>query len=213
MIDTFLKAKHWQLFILMLGIPLLFQFYFMFNMFSEFEPESNLNPENVMNIFQVFPIIMILFTGVFFGWFWSIAIGLQKKIPQEIKMKVKKFKVFFFIPLIYILFLMIYMGGLFSGMGTNGFSNSGWIVAIILPLHLFSMFCIFYSLYFVSKTIKTAELQRAVGFGDFAGEFFLLWFYFIGIWIVQPKVNKLYEKENTTANNGNRCTSSLKNEN
>ena len=23
------------------------------------------------------------------------------------------------------------------------------------------------------------------------GEFFLLWFYFIGIWIVQPKVNRL----------------------
>ena len=185
----------------MLGIPLLFQIYTMFNMFSDFDTESKPNPENVMDIFQIFPIIMILFTGVFFGWFWSIAIGLQKKIPKGIKMKVRKFKVFFFIPLIYIIFLMIYMGGIFSGMGTNGFSNSGWIFAIILPLHLSSMFCIFYSLYFVSKTIKTAELQRVVGFGDFAGEFFLLWFYFIGIWIVQPKVNKLYEKENTTANN------------
>jgi hypothetical protein len=171
-------------------------------MFSEFDPESNPNPENVMDIFQVFPIIMILFTDVFFGWFWSIAIGLQKKIPQEVKMKVKKFKIFFFIPLLYITFLMIYMGGIFSVWeGTNGFLNSGWIVAIILPLHLFSMFCIFYSLYFVAKTIKTAELQRKVGFGDFAGEFFLLWFYFIGIWIIQPKVNKLYGKENTTANN------------
>ena len=201
MINTFLKAKHWQLFLVMLGIPLLFQFYFMFNMFSEFETESNPNPENFKDIFQVFPIIMILFTGVFFGWFWSIAIGLQKNIPEEIKMKVKKFKIFFFIPLIYIIFFMIYMGGIFSGMGTNVFPNEGRFVAIILPLHLFSMFCIFYSMYFVAKTIKTAELQRKVGFGDFAGEFFLLWFYIIGIWIIQPKVNKLYGKENTTANN------------
>ena len=86
---------------------------------------------------------------------------------------------------------MIYMGSLFSGLVTNGVSNSGWIVAIIIPLHLFSMFCIFY---LIAKTIKTAELQRKVGFGDFAGEFFLLWFYFIGIWINQPKVNKLYGK-------------------
>ena len=200
MIDIFLKAKHWKLFMLMLGIPLLFQFYTIFSMFSQIEMESNANPENIMDIFQVFPIIIILFAGVFFGWFWSIAIGLQKNIPQEIKMKVKKFKVFFFVPLVYIILLMTYMGGLFSGMGTNGFSNSGWIVAIILPLHLFSMFCIFYSMYFVARTIKTAELQRKVGFGDFAGEFFLLWFYFIGIWIIQPKVNKLYGKENTTAN-------------
>lgn len=201
MIDTFLKAKHWQLFIVMLGIPLLFQFYTMFNMFSDLDSESNPNPENIMNTFQMFPIIMILFSLVFFGWFWSIAIGLQKNIPMEVRMKVKKFKIFFFIPLIYIIFLMTYMGGIFSGMGTNGFPNGGGFVAIILPLHLFSMFCIFYSMYFIAKTIKTAELQRKVGFGDFAGEFFLLWFYFIGIWIIQPKVNKLYGKENTTANN------------
>ena len=185
MIDTFLKAKHWQLFIVMLGIPLLFQFYTMFNMFSDLDSESNPNPENIVDTFQMFPIIMILFSLVFFGWFWSIAIGLQKNIPAEVKMKVKKFKIFFFIPLIYIIFFMIYMGGLFSGIGTNGFSSGGGIVAVILPLHLFSMFCIFYSMYFVAKTIKTVELQRKVGFGDFAGEFFLLWFYFIGIWIIQ----------------------------
>ncbi len=141
-----------------------------------------------------FPIIMLCFSLLFFGWFWSIAIGLQKRIPLEVKMKVNKFKVFFFIPLTYIIFLIIYMGGLFSGVGVNGFSNNGWIVAIILPLHLFSMFCIFYSMYFVAKTIKTAELQKKVGFGDLVGEFFLLWFYIIGIWIIQPKVNKLYGK-------------------
>jgi hypothetical protein len=28
---------------------------------------------------------------------------------------------------------------------------------------------------------------------DFAGEFFLLWFYPVGIWIVQPKINKMVE--------------------
>tara|TARA_R110001583_G_scaffold114811_1_gene265234 strand:- start:440 stop:1054 length:615 start_codon:yes stop_codon:yes gene_type:complete len=204
MIDIFLKAKHWQLFIAMLGIPLLFQLYTMFGMFQEFEIKTNPNPENVMGVLRIFPIIMTLFIGVFFAWFWSIAIGLQKNIPEEIIMKVNKFKVFFFIPLVYMFILMIYMGSLFSGMGNNGFSNSGWIVAIILPLHLLSMYCMFYLIYFVSKTIKTVELQRKVGFGDFAVEFFLLWFYFIGIWIVQPKVNKLSGKENNIANNSPR---------
>ena len=209
MIRLFLRAKHWQLFVLMLGIPLLYQFYFMSQIWRfQTQPEQIAGEEGFTQVlneqfiqFDFFPYVMIFFSLIFFGWFWSIAIGLQKNIPNEIKMKVNKFKVFFFIPLIYIIFLMVYMGGLFSGMGNTGFANSGWIVAIILPLHLFSMFCIFYSLYFVSKTIKTAELQRKVGFGDFAGEFFLLWFYFIGIWIVQPKINKLYGKENTTANN------------
>ncbi len=200
MIKLFLKAKHWQLFLLLLGIPLIFQFYMMFTMFSDFETDSNPNPENMIGFFGLFPLIMILFTGLFFGWFWSIAIGLKEKIPTEIKMKTKKFKFFFFFPLVYILILMIYMTGLFSGIKTVVFELGNWIVAIILPLHLFSMFCIFYTMYYVAKTIKTAELKREVGFGEFAGEFFLLWFYFIGIWIIQPKVNKLAEDKNTTAN-------------
>lgn len=41
-----------------------------------------------------------------------------------------------------------------------------------------------------AKTIKTVELQKKVTFSDFAGEFFLLWFSPIGIWILQPKINK-----------------------
>ena len=45
-------------------------------------------------------------------------------------------------------------------------------------------------LYKAAKTIKTVELQKKVTFSDFAGEFFLLWFSPIGIWILQPKINK-----------------------
>lgn len=61
---------------------------------------------------------------------------------------------------------------------------------IIVPLHLLSMFGILYSIYFSAKTFKTVELQRNVQFSDFAGEFFLIWFYFIGVWIIQPKINQ-----------------------
>ena len=194
MINLYLKARHWQLFIAMLGIPLLFQLYALFNMFTKFESETNPNPQNVIGLIEVFPIIMILFTGVFFGWFWSIAIGLQNIVPNDQKLNVTKFKVFFFIPLIYIISIMIYMGGHFYGLGTNWVSNNEWILIIILPLHLFSMFCIFYSMYFVARTIKTVELQRNVGVGEYILEFFLLWFYLVGIWIIQPKINKLAKK-------------------
>ncbi|PKQ60724.1 hypothetical protein BZG01_20525 [Labilibaculum manganireducens] len=55
-----------------------------------------------MAIMKVFPIIMILFIGGFLGWFWSIGVGLQSKIPNDVTMKVKNFKTFLIIPLIYI---------------------------------------------------------------------------------------------------------------
>jgi len=85
------------------------------------------------------------------------------------------------------------MNGLINSGSEPNSGLLGGIFAIIIPLHLFSMFCIFYTLYFVAKTFKTVELQREVKFSDFAGEFFLIWFYPIGIWIIQPKINKFIE--------------------
>lgn len=198
MINRFLKAKHWQLFILTFGLPIIFQIVIMSSMLSSFVTQTNPNPAMMSNYMKFFPIIMILFMAIFFGWFWSVAIGLQKKVPENITMKVKKVKIFFFIPMVYMLFIIIFMA-----FAMNGLINSetepdvrlfGSMFAIIIPLHLFSMFCIFYSLYFVAKTFKTVELQREVKFSDFAGEFFMIWFYPIGIWIVQPKINKMIEE-------------------
>ena len=206
MIDKFLKAKHWQLFTLMVGIPILFQIIMMITMFSNINSETNHDPAKMFNMFKFFPIVMLLYMGVFFGWFWSIAIGLQKKVPQNIIMKTKKFKIFFFIPLFYIFCISLFIGSMFSGIMKGETSPSGEfigvMIGIIIPLHLLSMFGIFYSMYFVAKTFKTVELQKEVSFADFTGEFFMLWFYFIGIWILQPKINKLADSKNTTANSG-----------
>jgi hypothetical protein len=35
--------------------------------------------------------------------------------------------------------------------------------------------------------------QKPVTFSDFAGEFFLIWFFPVGIWIIQPRINKLFD--------------------
>lgn len=48
-------------------------------------------------------------------------------------------------------------------------------------------------MYKAAKTIKIVEVQKSVKFVDFAGEFFLLWFFPIGIWFLQPKIKKLAE--------------------
>ena len=55
------------------------------------------------------------------------------------------------------------------------------------------MFGIFHTMYFAAKTIKCVELKRNVTFSDIAGEFFLIWFFPIGVWILQPRINKLID--------------------
>ena len=193
MIEKFLKAKHWQLFLLIFGIPLICQFIVMGAIISGISSENEFNVELMLNYFKIFPLIMALFMGVFFGWFYSVGVGLDKKIPDELKLKVGRFKIFLLIPVVYMLFFLIFMGTIMNGMIKTGMAPNLDIFGLVFPLHIFSMFCIFYCLYFVAKTIKTAELQREVEFGDFVGEFFLIWFYPIGIWIIQPKINKIIE--------------------
>ena len=203
--NKFLKAQHWQLFVLMFGIPFLLQIVASILMFLNIDSNGNPDLTGMISILISSPIIMLLYTGVFFGWFWSIGIGLQKYIPAEIKMKIKKFKVFFFIPLFYILFIFILIGTTFFGISTGSNAVGGIIgnmLIFIIPMHLFSMFCMFYLLYFVSKTIKTIELERPVTFSDFIGEFFMIWFFPIGIWFIQPRLNKIVSEKNTNGNIG-----------
>lgn len=195
MIEKFLRAKHWQLFLLTFGIPIIIQILMTLIMFVSIS--SGNDDDSFLLTMLFFPIVMIVFIGTQFGWFWSVAIGLQSKVPENVKMKVKKFKLLFFIPLIYIITISILVSFLTIGITESGEAQSPELLPglflIIIPLHLFSMFCIFYSLYFVAKTFKTVELQREVSFSDFAGEFFMIWFYPIGIWIIQPKINKMID--------------------
>ena len=196
MIEKFLKAKHWQLFLLIFGIPVLFQIVLMITMITNIAYKNEPDPTFIFSYLLFFPVIMILVVAMQFGWFWSIAIGLQHKVPENVTMKVKKFKTFFFIPLVYIILISLFIVIAVNGTLASGNEPSiGLLISLIfiLPLHFFSMFCIFYSIYFVAKTYKTVELQREVSFSDFAGEFFMIWFYPIGIWIVQPKINKMIE--------------------
>lgn len=198
MTDRFLKAKHWQIFLLTFGIPLIFQFIMMGSMISKFATREDADPAMMFNYLKLYPLIMILFMALLFGWLWSIATGLQRKVPENVTMKVKKFKILFLIPMVYMLlfltFFSLIMNVLISADSEPSFGLIGGLFAVIFPLHLLAMFCILYSLYFVAKTYKTVELQREVSFGDFAGEFFLVWFYPVGIWILQPKINKMVEE-------------------
>src|SRR5687767_9264079 len=114
--EMFLKAKHWHLFLLTFGIPMIFQVIMTSAMFASIGNAAGPDPSAMFSFFKVFPVLMIIFIGVFFGWFWSIAIGLQYRIPTNVKMKTGMFKVFFFIPLIYMLVISIGIGTVMSGL-------------------------------------------------------------------------------------------------
>lgn len=74
-------------------------------------------------------------------------------------------------------------------------------LALIQLLFLTAIFCHIYVIYFAAKTIKTAENKTATKFEDFVAEFFLIVFFPIGIWILQPRINRMINaNKNITIN-------------
>lgn len=179
--NLYLKLKHWQLFLIF--------FLSMFILQIGMIPTLILSKE-----YNFLGIIIGLFTGLgvllFLGWFYFIIKGLDKKIENQ-NLRIYK-KYFLYLLLFPVLYLTIVLSVLPQGftISTEGSTVKTIWQIFIIPAHLFSMFCIFFMLYKAAKTIKTVELQKKVTFSDFAGEFFLLWFSPIGIWILQPKINK-----------------------
>ncbi|MCH8536003.1 MAG: hypothetical protein LAT51_13105 [Flavobacteriaceae bacterium] len=75
MIEKFLKAKHWQIFMVTFGLPFLIQIIMI---------PITLMGDYTMFIMKVFPIIMIIFISGLMGWIWSVGVGLQNKVPSDV---------------------------------------------------------------------------------------------------------------------------------
>lgn len=75
------------------------------------------------------------------------------------------------------------------------FNPSKDVAVTIVPLHLLAMSCMVYILYFVAKHFVMVETGKAASRSDRAviGTFLLFWFFPLGVWFVQPQVNRLYE--------------------
>jgi hypothetical protein len=177
-----LTIKHWQLFMLLLGIPLVFEFSMVGLVILN---------KNLKVIFIGLPIMMIICIGFFFSWFYALGTNLHRRLPENAKMNLTVFKIFLFVPAAYFLFLLIVISILNQ---TNFTATPNLIIfVIVFFMHLASMFCIFYCLYFIAKAFKSVESQKPVSFGDYIGEFLLFWLYPVGIWILQPRINKLFD--------------------
>lgn len=174
-----LRLKHWQLFSITWGVPLMINFY----TFSR--------PALMV---KLFPVMMVVFIIGIFGWIWAISTQLHKKLPMEVNLNIKGFKMIFSVPILYTMALTLWMGYQFYFRFPEGSSNVGSVIGIIAFFHFVSMICILLGLRFAAQTLRSVELGRLAKFSEYAIEFVLIWFSPIGFWILQPRLNKLVDK-------------------
>jgi len=199
--SLFLRAKHWQIFVPLLVIPFITMIIFSMIVAFVIITDTPERPEDGIWVAYFMPLIILICSLVQFGWFWSVLTKLGALIPHEVRMPIKRMKLFFFIPLIYFCLIPLFVAFVITNVAVAEHHPSAMIqVAVvgifIFFLHLFSIFCIFHTIYFAAKTIRSAELQRNTTFSDFTGDFFLIWFFPVGVWFIQPRINKLIQEAN-----------------
>jgi hypothetical protein len=172
----FLRAKHWQIFLVLFGGMSVGQVAMIGSMATTAGA-----PEGIVRINPLIAVITGLLMSSFLGWFWSMGSFLSSIVQPALKLKMGFFRFALFYAAIYLPVFMV----LFQSLNPT-------VSAVIMPFHFFAMYCIFYLLYFVSKSLVLVETGKAASFYDYAGPFFLIWFFPIGVWIIQPRINRLY---------------------
>lgn len=172
---AFVRAKHWQIFLLLIGL------YAAVMVATFFRMVPGTSSGGLGGGDFLIGGLLLLWISITLGWFWSLGAFFNSLVGSDLRPKKKFFKAAVVYPGVYVLFFLpVFLG-----------ANPFWFL-VILPFHLLAMFCMFYCLYFVAKNMAMAEMGRRVSFYDYAGPFFLLWFFFIGVWIIQPRANRLY---------------------
>jgi len=165
--NVFLKLKHWQLSILFI-VPVVIA--------------ANSSALTYAGRF----LISVFVGGLFFGWLYSLGVALNNSIRLELRLNVRSFKISFLLIVISHCSLSV----------ARQFLEEGWwrenYLFIMLPVMIFMVCCVLNIFYFVAKSLKTAELKKEVLYRDYADEFFSIWFYPIGVWRIQPRINKLF---------------------
>jgi hypothetical protein len=133
-----------------------------------------------------------IYFGLLFGWIYSIGKVLNENNAEIIK----KLNVWSIIYLISI----IPMGIRFHNMLSESYERLNPLIFIVSGI--IGLVSIINIGIISAKSLKEKEKEGELTFGNYALEFFLILYMIIGVWILQPRLNKIMtEKQSTTGNN------------
>jgi hypothetical protein len=133
-------------------------------------------------------LLLVFSLGVI--WFYILTIDLYKKLSGGHFFNLKKFQFHFIFPLTYFS-ITLFFGG--YSITSNNINEYGLAAPLLIVLHLFSTYCVFYCIYFTSKMlIAVFTNNNHPHTSSYIGYFFGFWFLPIGIWFIQPKIKKIF---------------------
>ena len=172
--NSIFKLKHWQLFIV-LCTTYIVSIVFELNLFSIARVVA-------LQISVYLSVITLIF---FFSWIIVTGIYLNNipNNPHHFRMPVLIFAV--------LCAMISYIELNFERLENEGLYSPNYF-SMLLPL--FALFGISYTFYNVPKSLKSIELGREAVFSEWIFDALLLFAFPIGVWFIQPRLNKIFSE-------------------
>ena len=133
-------------------------------------------------------------------WIYSIGIYGQDRIA-ELGLKPMNLKLFKANVIIVgvVLFISLFFSAI-QGQVSQTTANSFELKDILYTVGgLYVTYAMVQTVIVACKTIAKIEYKREVSFGDYFNNLLLMLFFFVGIWFLQPKINRLIANEEEVA--------------
>jgi hypothetical protein len=134
-------------------------------------------------------ILIILWVCLFTYWTIGVGVKLHEKLEDKSILNLKRFKIQIGFVLVYLIIVFTTIGG--YQINNENITEYGSKAKIIIPLHIITMYFMIHTIYFLSRCITTLR-NRQEKYGWYMLGF---WYFPIGIWIIQPRIIELLEKE------------------
>ena len=169
--DYFINAEPWQLCLMMVAPYLVYKF-------SAFGH----NPLE-------WGILVLYFLLVVLGWIYSVGVSANRKLPADLRLPESIFTITSALPiLILVYFVFAVLQPLYQGELSR---SPSWLVY----LHFVAIFSFAFSIWFSAKQFMTFKLNQKASFTDYYAAFMSMWFGFIGVWYIQPKITRVLARQ------------------
>lgn len=168
-----LRLKHWQVFLTLVA--------------GLFIGNTTIEENQMLTT-----ILSVAGMMIYFLWMLFVGHGLYQLLPDKIELNYNLFMINSFVWLTAYTTVMVMSDG--AGMKFTG-------LAALPGFYLFYAFLHF--LMFPARVLNSLEKQRKATVGECIADFFLIVFLPIGIWFLQPRINKVVEQHNANTEGEN----------
>ncbi len=192
--NFFLKIKHWQLFSLLFLCPLLMGGYFLFSIPSlEEAARTPLEDSPLSSALGQFVRFLSLSFMLGESYMMVLLYFLNERLPEKLKVGVISSSLVFIFSMLYVYAIYVFLSAFFDYFPALLMAYTA--ILLLLFFCFLLLIPLSYISFSVAKVLTMVELSREVQKKEFLSTIFLFLFLPVGVWFLQPRINRLAEEE------------------